>query len=344
VTDGAVSFAAFVFAMGAVNGMRPQPNTADVSVPVLTGLFFQVAAAEGVARAANEAPGARTANGMPAGSIRFEGVSFRYPGTDRDVLCELDLDLRAGERTALVGANGAGKTTIVKLLGRLYEPTAGSITIDGVPLSELSPDAWRGQLAVLFQDFVRYELPARDNISLGAVHLGADDELLLDDATRAGAGKVVADLPAGLATPLSPRFTGGTDLSGGEWQRVALARALHAMRGGARLLVLDEPTANLDVRAEAELYDRFLELTSSAADEDHVPTTLLVSHRFSTVRQADRIIVLDGGRVVEDGPHDRLLALGGRYATMFRAQAGRFDQTDGDDEDPDAATTTGVVG
>jgi ATP-binding cassette subfamily B protein len=258
---------------------------------------------------------------MPAQSVRFEGVCFRYPGSDHEVYDNLDLELRAGESLAVVGVNGAGKTTLVKLLARLHDPTGGRITADGVDLRELKPDEWQRRVAAIFQDFTRYELPARDNVAFGALALSADEAELDRAVEQAGAADVVERLPKGWDTVLSRRFTGGVDLSGGQWQRMALARALLAVRGGAGILVLDEPTANLDVRAESELYDRFLELTRGV-------TTVVISHRFSTVRRADRIVVLDQGRVVEEGDHATLVAAGGHYARMFALQAARFSEAD----------------
>jgi ATP-binding cassette subfamily B protein len=244
-------------------------------------------------------------------------VGFRYPGTADDVFSDLHLDIPAGRSLAIVGANGAGKTTLVKLLARLYDPASGRITVDGVDLRQLDPHAWHTRIGALFQDFVHYDLSVADNVGFGAPTLAADPDRLRAAAERAGALDLVEGLPAGWETVLSRQFTNGVDLSGGQWQRVALARALFAVDGGARVLVLDEPTANLDVRAEADVYDRFLELTAGL-------TTVVISHRFSTVRRADRIVVLEHGRVIEQGTHGQLLASAGRYAEMFRLQAARF--------------------
>ncbi|PVU84235.1 ABC transporter ATP-binding protein [Cellulomonas sp. WB94] len=275
-------------------------------------------------------------------AVRFRDVGFHYPGSDRTVLDGLDLDLPAGRSTAIVGINGAGKTTLVKLLTRLYEPTSGSITSDGVDLADLDVAAWRRQVSVIFQDFVRYELSAADNIALGAVHVPRDEAAVRVAADRAGILEALDPLPLGLATPLSRAYTDGTDLSGGQWQRVAIARSLYALAAGARVLVLDEPTAALDVRAEAAFFDQFVELT-------HGVTTVLISHRFSSVRRADHIVVIDAGRVVEQGSHDELMRSDGHYARLFRLQAERFaagldaDGRPGDEDDtalaaPDRAT------
>jgi ATP-binding cassette subfamily B protein len=271
--------------------------------------------------------GTMLATGRPAREICFDGVRFAYPGRDSAVFDGLDLSIEAGRSLAIVGLNGAGKTTLIKLLAGLEVPQAGRITIDGLDLTDLDPTSWRRAVAAIFQDFVRYELPARDNVGFGAVEglreVGADQRLA-SAARRAGADAILAGLPGGLATPLSRRFPGGVDLSGGQWQRIALARAMTAVEAGARVLVLDEPTAHLDVRAEADLYDRFLDLTQSL-------TTIVISHRFSTVRRADRIVVLDAGRITEDGSHDELVATNGQYARLFRKQAMRYaDTTPGD--------------
>jgi ATP-binding cassette subfamily B protein len=233
------------------------------------------------------------------------------------VLRSLDLTIEAGRSLAIVGLNGAGKTTLVKLLARLHEPQSGRIVVDGAPLTEYAVHAWRRRVAAIFQDFVHYELPVRDNVGFGAVELLRDDEKIRLALERAGALEFVDDLPRGLETTLSRSYDDGAELSGGQWQRIAIARALMAVEGGASVLVLDEPTANLDVRAEAAFFDRFLELTRGL-------TTILISHRFSTVRRADRIVVLEHGRVIEDGTHEQLLELEGRYAELFHLQAARF--------------------
>lgn len=259
--------------------------------------------------------GGGTAERLPSKFIGFDRVSFRYPGSGKLVFAGLDLRIRAGTSLAIVGLNGAGKTTLVKLLSGLCQPTAGIVTVDGTDLARLDLASWRRQLAVIFQDFVRYEMPLRDNIAFGSVERPCADSVVRQIADQAGVGELLAELPDGAV--LSPRFTGGVDLSGGQWQRIAFARALMAVRGGARVLVMDEPTAHLDVRAEAELYASFLDLTKGL-------TTIVISHRFSTVRRADRIVVLEHGRIIEDGSHSELLTAGGRYARLFRLQARNY--------------------
>jgi ABC-type multidrug transport system fused ATPase/permease subunit len=252
-------------------------------------------------------PGHRPAKGMPSREIRFRNLTFAYPG-GAPVLDKFDLSIPARSSLAIVGQNGAGKTTLAKLLCRLYDPQSGAIEIDGVDLRELSLDSWRDRITAVFQDFIRFELPLRDNVAPG----GAPDELVLQALESAGAANL-----ASLDTVLARGYDQGTDLSGGQWQRIALARALCAVRLGAGLVLLDEPTAQLDVRGEAEIFDRILAATRQC-------TTILISHRFSTVRHADRICVLEHGRVIELGTHDELMAKGGRYRTMFDLQAQRF--------------------
>ena len=255
--------------------------------------------------------------GLPRREIRFELVGFHYPGSDRLVLDGLELSLPAGRCTAIVGLNGAGKTTLVKLLARLYEPTSGRVLADGLDVRSFAVDDWRRRIGVIFQDFNRYELTAAENIGWGSIELAADRARVREAARKAGVLATLDALSLGLDTPLSRQYRDGADLSGGQWQRVAIARALFALESGAGILVLDEPTAALDVRAEAAFFARFVELTRGV-------TSVLISHRFSSVRNADRIVVLEGGRVVESGSHDELVALGGRYADLFRLQAERF--------------------
>ena len=255
------------------------------------------------------AAGDRSAEGKPAHEIRLRDVTFGYPaGAAAPVLEHFDLTIPAGTSLAIVGQNGAGKTTIAKLLCRLYDPQSGAIEVDGVDLREFNVSSWRSRVAAVFQDFIRFELPMRDNVAPA----GAPDDVICAALDAAGAAKL-----AGLETVLARGYTGGTDLSGGQWQRVALARALASVRLGAGLVLLDEPTAQLDVRGEGEIFDHLLATTRHC-------TTILISHRFSTVRHADRICVLEHGRVMELGTHDELMALGGRYRTMFDLQAQRF--------------------
>jgi ABC-type multidrug transport system fused ATPase/permease subunit len=255
--------------------------------------------------------GKRTAEGQPAREIRLRNLTFAYPG-GAPVLESLDLTIPAGSSLAIVGQNGAGKTTLAKLLCRLYDPQAGAIEIDGIDLCDFDLASWRSRLTAVFQDFTRFELPLRDNVAPA----GAPDAVVQEALESAGA----ADL-ASLDTVLAKGYEGGTDLSGGQWQRVALARALCAVRQGASVVLLDEPTAQLDVRGEAEIFDRVLAATRQC-------TTILISHRFSTVRHADRICVLEHGKVIELGTHDELMAKGGRYRTMFDLQAQRFSATE----------------
>jgi len=260
--------------------------------------------------------GDRPAAGMPAREIRFRHVTFAYPTSGEPVLAGFDLAIPAGSSLAIVGQNGAGKTTIAKLLCRLYDPQDGAIEVDGVDLRTCDVDGWRSRVTAVFQDFTRFELPLRDNVAPA----GAPDDVIDRALAAAGATGLAA-----LDTVLARGYPGGTDLSGGQWQRIALARALCAVRLGAGVVLLDEPTAQLDVRGEAEIFDRILAATRHT-------TTILISHRFSTVRHADRICVLEHGTVVELGTHEELMAAGGRYRTMFELQASRF----GDDAEAGA--------
>jgi ATP-binding cassette subfamily B protein len=244
----------------------------------------------------------------------FEGVGYRYPGAERWAVRHLSLTIRAGEVVALVGENGSGKTTIVKLLARLYDPTEGRILLDGRDLRDYDPDVLRTRIGVIFQDFVRFDLTAGENIAVGRIEAQGDAPRVEGAATRALADTVVKKLPDGYGQRLGRRFEDGVDLSGGEWQKLAIARAY--MRE-AEVLVLDEPTAALDARAEAEVFTRFRALTTGR-------TALLISHRFSSVRRADRIVVLADGKVLEAGTHEELVRHGGRYAELFELQAAAY--------------------
>jgi ABC-type transport system involved in cytochrome bd biosynthesis fused ATPase/permease subunit len=278
-------------------------------------VYAQAAMAAAGALAVAERP--RPAVGMPAVDIRFRDVGFRYPPDGPPVLEGFNLTIPAGSSLAIVGRNGSGKTTLAKLLCRLYDPVAGSVEADGVDLRDLDLAGWRGRVTAVFQDFTRFELTLRENVAPGG---GVSDEVIRAALTDAGAVHL-----AELDTILSKAYPGGTDLSGGQWQRVALARALCAVRMGAGLVLLDEPTAQLDVRGESEIFERILAATRQC-------TTILVSHRFSTVRQADRICVVERGQVVELGTHDELMALDGRYRMMFELQASPFSVVEGEEE------------
>ncbi len=258
-------------------------------------------------------------NGLPAPKpitrgFEFRNVSFAYPGTNRRVLSNFNFTLSPGERIALIGENGQGKTTVVKLITRLYDPTEGEILLDGVDLREYDLADLHAEIGVIFQDFMRYEMTARENIAVGRIEVPHAPEEIEYAAEKSMASGVIAKLQGGYDQMLGRRFEGGVDLSGGEWQKLALARAY--LRD-AQLLILDEPTAALDARSELQVFERFAELTEGKM-------ALLISHRFSTVRMADRIVVLEGGRLVEEGNHIQLMALGGRYAAMFEMQAASY--------------------
>ncbi|MGX7672581.1 ABC transporter ATP-binding protein [Plantactinospora sp. DSM 117369] len=298
-----------LFALGFTGDLQRRLHLASAAVPpalAVSALGGQRPAVAGQA-----------ATGLPHREIRFERVSFGYPGDARAVLDDLDLVIPAGSSLAIVGDNGAGKSTITKLLAGLYRPDAGRILVDGRNLHDYDLASWRRQLAVVFQDFGRYPFSVRDNIAFGAVEAAGTREAVVEAARLGGFLGVEQGLADGWDTPLTSAYTGGTELSGGQWQRLALSRALYAVRQGARLLILDEPTAHLDIEAEYELYARFLEITAGI-------TTILVSHRFATVRLAERIAVVRGGRVSEYGSHHELLAADGRYAQMFRVQSAPF--------------------
>ncbi len=282
-------------------------RTTAQPVPLVLGLLDDMAARGELTN------GDRSAGGLPQHELRFEDVSFTYASNPQPVLRGFELTIPAGTSMAIVGLNGAGKTTLAKLVCRFYDPTGGAILVDGVDLRQLDIASWRARVAAVFQDYVRYELPLRDNV----VPAGNGDDGIVASALASARAEGIA----GLDTILSKGYAGGTDLSGGQWQRVALARAVAAVRSGAGVVILDEPTAQLDVRGEAEIFERLLDATRGC-------TTILISHRFSTVRRADRICVVEDGAVVEVGSHDELMANGGRYREMFDLQASRFEDDD----------------
>jgi ATP-binding cassette subfamily B protein len=249
------------------------------------------------------------------GEIQFEHVSFAYPGAESPALTDVSFTVVAGETLAVVGRNGAGKTTLFKLICRLYDPSEGSILIDGIDIREFEPAEIRRQIGAMFQDYVDYQATAAENIGLGNVPEITDREAIVSASRQAGSDDLISNLPAGYDTALGKWFDAGVNLSGGEWQKVALARAF--MREDARILLLDEPTSALDAQAEYDLFERLRSLT-------HGRTAVYISHRFSTVRRADRIVFLEHGRLVEEGTHEELMRLNGRYAQLFRMQASAY--------------------
>jgi ATP-binding cassette subfamily B protein len=252
-------------------------------------------------------------------TISCEDLRFRYGGAADEVLHGLNLAIPASQSLAIVGLNGAGKTTLARLLAGLDAPSGGSVRVGGIPVEDANRRSWQRQVAAVFQDFGRYELTMRDNIAFGSLAHADDDEGLRAVARQAGLLQFIEELPNGWDTIMSSGYPGGVDASGGQWQRIAIARALFGLRHGARLLIMDEPAASLDARAEAQLYDTFHELTAGA-------TTVAISHRFATVRKAERVVVLDHGQIIEDGAHEDLITADGRYAELFRLQAKRFEE------------------
>lgn len=315
--NGHISIGKLTFLAGAISGASGNiqsifstfSSIADQAL-FLTDLLEFFAVRPVVSSKPNALPGPRPVRQ----GFEFDSVSFLYPGTARKVLDNLNFRLAPGERIALVGENGQGKTTIVKLLTRLYDPSSGRILLDGIDLREYDVEDLCRQIGVIFQDFMRYEMTATENIAMGRIE-ELDNAQKIDHAARKSlASEVIGRLPNGYSQLLGRRFEGGVDLSGGEWQKMALARAY--LRD-AQLLILDEPTASLDARSEYEVFQRFTELTEGKM-------ALLISHRFSTVRMADNILVLENGRIKEHGSHEQLMALGGRYSEMFELQAASY--------------------
>lgn len=316
---GGLEVATMVAAAQGVAGLQAFGNLGDTQVQVMRVRSSLLSAHD----LGGSLPEPAFAEGAPPGepqaaTVSFEDVTFTYPSRDEPVLRDLDLRIPAGQSVALVGVNGVGKSTLIKLLCGLYPPGCGRVRVDGADPAE--DDAARRQVAVIFQDFTRYQLSLQDNVGLPLAARGTDPGIVAETSARAlhdAAGDDVLARVGDWDTVLDSGYPGGTDLSGGQWQRVALARAFAAVEAGAGVLVLDEPTAALDVRAEAQIFDRFLEVTRGV-------TSILVSHRLSSVRHAERIVVLGPGGILQDGSHDELLTAGGPYAEMFRLQAARF--------------------
>jgi ATP-binding cassette subfamily B protein len=309
ITIGSMTFYLTLFrqSQGTFQGLFDTINRLYENGLFMDNLFGFLKLTPQMARATRPAP-------MPERfqqGLEFRHVWFRYPGREGWALRDVNLRIAPGEKLALVGPNGAGKTTMIKLLTRLYDPTEGQITLDGVDLREYDPDELRQRIGVIFQDFVKYQLTVKENIGFGQIDQLDDDARVQDAAERGGADEVVAELPQGIDTMLGRWFEKGHELSGGQWQKVALGRAF--MRDG-EVLVLDEPTASLDAEREYEIFQRFRELTNGKI-------AVLISHRFSTVRMADRIAVIEEGQIAELGSHEELLAHGGTYARLFEMQA-----------------------
>jgi ATP-binding cassette subfamily B protein len=314
---GSLSLGELTFVAGALAGCSRQLQSVFSSFTniahqamFLTDLFGLFAVKPRIQNSTTALPAPRPVRD----GLEFRNVCFGYPGSDKLVLKDLNLRVSAGERIAIVGENGQGKTTLVKLIPRLYEPTGGKILLDGIDLREYDLDSLRREIGVIFQDFVHYDMTARENISVGKIESARDERLLDAAARKSGAAKIIASLPHGYDQMLGKRFSDGMDLSGGEWQKFALARAYLRDAG---ILILDEPTASLDAVAEYEVFRRFADLTKGKI-------AFLISHRLSTVRMADRIVVLSGGQIHEQGTHHQLIASGGTYANMFELQAASY--------------------
>ncbi len=315
--SGQLTLGELTFVAGALAGCSRQVQSVFSSFTniahqalFLTDLFAFLAVKPAICNTIDAIPAPRVIRD----GFEFRNVSFAYPGINKYVLKDVNLRIGAGERVALVGENGQGKTTLVKLIPRLYEPTSGKILLDGIDLREYDIDSLRREIGVIFQDFVHYDMTARENITLGRIEYARDELQLAEAARKSGAGKIIDALPHGFDQMLGKRFEDGTDLSGGEWQKFALARAYLRDAG---ILILDEPTAALDALAEYEVFNRFAELTTGKI-------AILISHRLSTVRMADRIVVLKDGEIHEEGTHHQLIASGGRYANMFERQAASY--------------------
>jgi len=312
--QGKLTLGELTFVAGALAGCSRQVQSVfssftDITHQLLflTDLFGLLAVKPKIRNAVNAIPAPRAIRD----GFEFRNVSFAYPGSQNLILKDVNLRIGAGERIAVVGENGQGKTTLVKLIPRLYEPTSGKILLDGIDLREYDIDSLRRKIGVIFQDFMHYDMTARENITLGSIECARDHARLAEAARRSGAERIIDSLPHGLDQMLGKRFEEGTDLSGGEWQNFALARAYLRDAG---ILILDEPTAALDALAEFEVFSRFAELTEGKI-------AVLISHRLSTVRMADRIVVLKDGEIHEEGTHHELIASGGRYASMYELQA-----------------------